>query len=163
MIKLEIMAIVYNKSFSGSLSNGLEGGFQIPMSLPALTAGTAYTFSVGFNTTPPEANFPNTLGFYVTYETQMNNNGTTSGLSDGGKYASGSVVFPATNQKFITGSDTVASSLVHTDFNISSYGAFDNTSNQNPNFVFTPLFNVPESGSNIRVVGSNYLQITISD
>ena len=144
------MAIVYQQSFSASLD---DNGAQKAMPLPALTKGTAYTFTLGANVTwQPYWNNPSSL--YLTYETPYNYSGSYAGQP---KNASGSFSFPATNQKFVT------ASLINDDYKWSVNGAFDDDNLQNPHIIFTPEVEVALSESFVRVVGELDFAITISD
>ena len=144
------MAIVYQKSFSGSLDSN---GAQKAMPLPALTKGTAYTFTLGSNTSW-QSYWTNPSSLYLTYETPSNGTGSYAGQP---KNASGSFSFSGTNQKFIT------SSLINDDYKWSVNGSFDGDNLQNPSITFTPDVNVALSESFVRVVGELDFLITISD
>ena len=144
------MAIVYQKSFSGSLDSN---GAQKAMPLPALTKGTAYTFTLGSNTSW-QSYWTNPSSLYLTYETPSNGTGSYAGQP---KNASGSFAFSNVNQKFVT------ASLQNDDYKWSVNGAFDDDSLQNPSIVFTPDVNVALSESFVRVVGELDFLITISD
>lgn len=149
------------------MSGSFIRGYQIPKFLPELSQSHTYDFVVtlGDNVIPLESNFPSPLGFYVSYETKMNATGSTGGLKEGGKFASGSVVFAPDNQLFVTRSNTVATSLIHTDFKISAFGAFPSSSKftDSSSFSFTPAVSesVPLSGSTISLVGSNSFNFLI--
>jgi len=144
------MAIVYQKSFSGSLDSN---GAQKAMPLPALTKGTAYTFTLGANTSW-QSYWTNPSSLYLTYETPSNGTGSYAGQP---KNASGSFSFSGTNQKFIT------ASLINDDYKWSVNGAFDGDNLQNPSITFTPDVNVTISESFVRVVGELDFIITVSD
>ena len=144
------MAIVYQKSFSGSLDSN---GAQKAMPLPALTKGTAYTFTLGANTSW-QSYWTNPSSLYLTYETPSNGTGSYAGQP---KNASGSFSFSGTNQKFIT------ASLINDDYKWSVNGAFDGDNLQNPSITFTPDVNVTISESFVRVVGELDFLITVSD
>ena len=144
------MAIVYQKSFSGSLDSN---GAQKAMPLPALTKGTAYTFTLGSNTSW-QSYWDNPSSLYLTYETPHNYSGSYAGQP---KNASGSFAFSNVNQKFVT------ASLQNDDYKWSVNGAFDDDNLQNPSIVFTPDVNVALSESFVRVVGELDFLITISD
>jgi len=144
------MAIVYQKSFSGSLDSN---GAQKAMPLPALTKGTAYTFTLGANTSW-QSYWTNPSSLYLTYETPSNGTGSYAGQP---KNASGSFAFSGTNQKFVT------TSLINDDYKWSVNGAFDGDNLQNPSITFTPDVNVALSESFVRVVGELDFLITISD
>ena len=144
------MAIVYQKSFSGSLDSN---GAQKAMPLPALTKGTAYTFTLGANTSW-QSYWTNPSSLYLTYETPSNGTGSYAGQP---KNASGSFAFSGTNQKFVT------TSLINDDYKWSVNGAFDGDNLQNPSITFTPDVNVTISESFVRVVGELDFLITISD
>jgi|TARA_R110000851_G_scaffold161413_3_gene305092 hypothetical protein len=144
------MAIVYQKSFSGSLDSN---GAQKAMPLPALTKGTAYTFTLGSNTSW-QSYWNNPSSLYLTYETPYNYSGSYAGQP---KNASGSFSFPVTNQKF------VPASLINDDYKWSVNGGFDGDNLQNPHVIFTPAVDVAISESFVRVVGQLEFAITISD
>ena len=144
------MAIVYQESFSASLD---DNGAQKAMPLPALTKGTAYTFTLGANVTW-QSYWDNPSSLYLTYETPYNYSGSYAGQP---KNASGSFSFPATNQKFVT------ASLINDDYKWSVNGAFDDDNLQNPHIIFTPAVDVAISESFVRVVGELDFAITISD
>ena len=144
------MAIVYQQSFSASLD---DNGAQKAMPLPALTKGTAYTFTLGANVTW-QSYWDNPSSLYLTYETPYNYSGSYAGQP---KNASGSFSFPATNQKFVT------ASLINDDYKWSVNGAFDDDNLQNPHIIFTPAVDVAISESFVRVVGELDFAITISD
>tara|TARA_B110000438_G_scaffold73404_1_gene73504 strand:+ start:93 stop:524 length:432 start_codon:yes stop_codon:yes gene_type:complete len=143
------MAQIYEQSFSASLD---DNGAQKAMPLPALTKGTAYTFTVGFNSW--QSYWDNPSNIYITYETPYNYSGSYAGQP---KNASGSFSFSGTNQKFVT------TSLINDDYKWSVNGAFDGDNLQNPSITFTPDVNVALSESFVRVVGELDFLITISD
>ena len=143
------MAQIYEQSFSASLD---DDGAQKAMPLPALTKGTAYTFTVGFNSW--QSYWDNPSNIYITYETPYNYSGSYAGQP---KNASGSFSFSGTNQKLVT------SSLINDDYKWSVNGAFDGDNLQNPSITFTPDVNVALSESFVRVVGELDFLITISD
>lgn len=144
------MAIVYQESFSASLDDNLA---QKAMPLPALTKGTAYTFTLGANVTW-QSYWDNPSSLYLTYETPYNYSGSYAGQP---KNASGSFSFPVTNQKF------VPASLINDDYKWSVNGGFDGDNLQNPHVIFTPAVDVAISESFVRVVGQLEFAITISD
>ena len=144
------MAIVYQKSFSGSLDSN---GAQKAMPLPALTKGTAYTFTLGSNTSW-QSYWTNPSSLYLTYETPSNGTGSYAGQP---KNASGSFAFSGTNQKLVT------TSLINDDYKWSVNGGFDGDTLQNPHVIFTPAVDVAISESFVRVVGQLEFTITISD
>ena len=144
------MAIVYQESFSASLDDNLA---QKAMPLPALTKGTAYTFTLGANVTW-QSYWDNPSSLYLTYETPYNYSGSYAGQP---KNASGSFSFPVTNQKF------VPASLINDDYKWSVNGGFDGDNLQNPHVIFTPAVDVAISESFVRVVGELDFAITISD
>jgi len=144
------MAIVYQESFSASLDDNLA---QKAMPLPALTKGTAYTFTLGANVTW-QSYWDNPSSLYLTYETPYNYSGSYAGQP---KNASGSFSFPATNQKFVT------ASLINDDYKWSVNGAFDDDNLQNPHIIFTPAVDVAISESFVGVGGELDFAITISD
>ena len=144
------MAIVYQQSFSASLD---DNGAQKAMPLPALTKGTAYTFTLGANVTW-QSYWDNPSSLYLTYETPYNYSGSYAGQP---KNASGSFSFPVTNQKF------VPASLINDDYKWSVNGGFDGDNLQNPHVIFTPAVDVAISESFVRVVGQLEFAITISD
>ena len=144
------MAIVYQKSFSGSLDSN---GAQKAMPLPALTKGTAYTFTLGSNTSW-QSYWTNPSSLYLTYETPSNGTGSYAGQP---KNASGSFSFSGTNQKLVT------SSLINDDYKWSVNGAFDDGNNQNPSITFTPEVDVALSESFLRVVGELDFSMFVSD
>ena len=144
------MAIVYQESFSASLD---DNGAQKAMPLPALTKGTAYTFTLGADVSW-QSYWDNPSSLYLTYETPYNYSGSYAGQP---KNASGSFSFPATNQKFVT------ASLINDDYKWSVNGAFDDDNLQNPSIIFTPEVDVALSESFVRVVGELDFSITISD
>ena len=144
------MAIVYQESFSASLDDNLA---QKAMPLPALTKGTAYTFTLGANVTW-QSYWDNPSSLYLTYETPYNYSGSYAGQP---KNASGSFSFPVTNQKFVT------ASLINDDYKWSVNGGFDGDNLQNPHVIFTPAVDVAISESFVRVVGELDFAITISD
>ena len=123
------------------------------MPLPALTKGTAYTFTLGSNTSW-QSYWTNPSSLYLTYETPSNGTGSYAGQP---KNASGSFSFSGTNQKFVT------TSLINDDYKWSVNGAFDGDNLQNPSITFTPDVNVALSESFVRVVGELDFLITISD
>ena len=144
------MAIVYQKSFSGSLDSN---GAQKAMPLPALTKGTPYTFTLGSNSSW-QSYWDNPSSLYLTYETPYNYSGSYAGQP---KNASGSFAFSNVNQKFVT------ASLQNDDYKWSVNGGFDGDNLQNPHVIFTPAVDVAVSGSFVRVVGELDFLITISD
>ena len=143
------MAIIYQQSFSSSLD---DNGAQKAMPLPALTKGTAYTFTVGFNSW--QSYWDNPSNIYITYETPYNYSGSYAGQP---KNASGSFSFSGTNQKLVT------SSLINDDYKWSVNGAFDGGNNQNPSITFTPEVDVALSESFLRVVGELDFSMFVSD
>ena len=144
------MAIVYQKSFSGSLDSN---GAQKAMPLPALTKGTAYTFTLGSNTSW-QSYWNNPSSLYLTYETPYNYSGSYAGQP---KNASGSFSFPVTNQKF------VPASLINDDYKWSVNGAFGAGYLQNASITFTPEVDVAISESFLRVIGENDFIISIDN